>query len=95
MTLNSNGIEVDKATIRWFELAVPIVVPLISVMVSLWVAKAVYEERFLNQQQRITAIEQQQTKQDDRIAAIYQALADIRSGVSEIRGRLAYGEAPK
>jgi len=95
MEINATGIEVEKTTIRWFELAVPVVVPLISVMVSLWVAKAVYEERFSNQQQRIAAIEQQQTKQDDRIAAIYQALADIRSGVSEIRGRLSYGEAPK
>ena len=47
MEINATGIEVEKTTIRWFELAVPVVVPLISVMVSLWVAKAVYEERFM------------------------------------------------
>ena len=95
MNVSRNGIHAEEKTIRWFEVLAPVAVPLISVVVSLWVARAVYEEKFINQEKRLASIEASLDKQDDRITAIYQALADIRSGVAEIKGRLAFGETTK
>lgn len=95
MNASRAGIEMEKSTAKWLEILSPFIGPGIAVLVALWVAKAVFEERFINLQQRVAAAEAVQAKQDDRISSIYQALADIRSGVAEIKGRLQIGENPK
>ncbi len=95
MNASRQGIQANETTVRWFEALMPIAVPVISVVISLYVAKAVFEEKLNGQQSQILELRSDVDKQDDRIAAIYAALADIRSGVSEIRGRLATWEVAK
>ena len=95
MNASRAGIEMEKSTARWVEILSPFIGPTIAVVAALWVAKAVFEEKFVNLEQRVTAGEVAREKQDDRISAIYQALADIRTGVAEIKGRLQIGESPK
>lgn len=95
MNASRAGIEMEKSTVRWIELLFPLAVSLAIAGVGLWVAQARNEEKFSNQHQRMTQIETAIAKQDDRMTAIYQALADIRTGVAEIKGRLQHMEATK